>query len=92
MQPARAHTAARSGSFCNAVTSFTIDAPAARAASATAAFDVSIETGIPVSFGVLTVDSVEQGEARVFRAADAVRTALEMADVFAQLRASARPV
>jgi 6,7-dimethyl-8-ribityllumazine synthase len=52
----------------------------------------AIETGIPVSFGVLTVDSIEQGEARVFRAADAVRTALEMADVFAQLRASARPV
>jgi 6,7-dimethyl-8-ribityllumazine synthase len=50
----------------------------------------AIETGIPVSFGVLTVDSAAQGEARIFRAADAVRSALEMADVFAQLRASAR--
>ena len=50
----------------------------------------AIETGIPVSFGVLTVDSVAQGEARIFRAADAVHSALEMADVFAQLRASAR--
>jgi 6,7-dimethyl-8-ribityllumazine synthase len=48
-----------------------------------------IETGVPVSFGVLTVDTVEQGEARIDRAADAVRSALEMADVFAQLRASA---
>ena len=47
-----------------------------------------IETGVPVSFGVLTVDTVEQGEARIERAADAVRSALEMADVFAQLRAS----
>ena len=49
----------------------------------------AIETGIPVAFGVLTVETVEQGEARVERASDAVRTALEMADVFAQLRASA---
>jgi 6,7-dimethyl-8-ribityllumazine synthase len=49
----------------------------------------AIETGIPVAFGVLTVDTVEQGEARVDRAADSVRTALEMADIFAQLRASA---
>ena len=50
----------------------------------------AIETGIPVAFGVLTVETVEQGEARVERASEAVRTALEMADVFAQLRASAR--
>ena len=50
----------------------------------------AIETGIPVSFGVLTVETVAQGEARIERAADAVRSALEMADVFAQLRASAR--
>ena len=49
----------------------------------------AIETGVPVAFGVLTVESVEQAEARIDRAADAVRTALEMADVFAQLRASA---
>jgi 6,7-dimethyl-8-ribityllumazine synthase len=47
-----------------------------------------IETGIPVSFGVLTVETVEQGEARIDRASDAVRSALEMADVFAQLRAA----
>ncbi len=50
----------------------------------------AIETGVPVAFGVLTVDNVEQAEARIDRAADAVHTALEMADVFAQLRASAR--
>ena len=52
----------------------------------------AIETGIPVAFGVLTVDTVEQAEARIGRAADSVRTALEMADMFAQLRASARTV
>jgi 6,7-dimethyl-8-ribityllumazine synthase len=50
----------------------------------------AIETGVPVAFGVLTVETTEQAEARIDRAADAVRTALEMADVFAQLRASAR--
>jgi 6,7-dimethyl-8-ribityllumazine synthase len=50
----------------------------------------AIETGIPVSFGVLTVETVAQGEARVEKAVEAVRSALEMADLFAQLRASAR--
>ena len=50
----------------------------------------AIETGVPVAFGVLTVETIEQAEARIERAAEAVQTALEMADVFAQLRASAR--
>jgi 6,7-dimethyl-8-ribityllumazine synthase len=49
-----------------------------------------IETGVPVAFGVLTVDNVAQAEARIDRAADAVRSALEMADLFARLRASSR--
>ena len=49
----------------------------------------AIETGVPVSFGVLTLETAEQGEARIDRAVDAVHSALEMADVFAQLRASA---
>lgn len=49
----------------------------------------AIETGVPVSFGVLTTESVEQAEARIDRAADAVRSALEMADIFSQLRAAA---
>ena len=49
----------------------------------------AIETGIPVSFGVLTTETAEQAEARVDKGAEAVRTALEMADLFAQLRASA---
>jgi 6,7-dimethyl-8-ribityllumazine synthase len=45
-----------------------------------------IETGVPVSFGLLTCETVEQAEARVGKGAEAARTALEMADVFAQLR------
>jgi 6,7-dimethyl-8-ribityllumazine synthase len=48
----------------------------------------AIETGVPVSFGVLTTDSVEQAEARIDRAADAVQSALEMADIFQTLRAA----
>ena len=49
----------------------------------------ALETGVPVAFGVLTVESIEQAEARVDKGAEAVRTALEMADAFSQLRASA---
>jgi 6,7-dimethyl-8-ribityllumazine synthase len=50
----------------------------------------ALETGVPVAFGVLTVDVVEQAQARISKGAEAVRTALEMADAFAQLRATAR--
>jgi 6,7-dimethyl-8-ribityllumazine synthase len=49
-----------------------------------------IETGVPVAFGVLTCENREQAEARVDKGAEAVRTALEMADVFGQIRATAR--
>jgi 6,7-dimethyl-8-ribityllumazine synthase len=49
-----------------------------------------LETGVPVSFGVLTVENVEQAEERIPKAAEAVRSALEMADLFARLRASSR--
>ncbi len=51
----------------------------------------ALETGVPVAFGVLTVENAEQAEARIDKAAEAVRSALEMADAFAQLRASATP-
>jgi 6,7-dimethyl-8-ribityllumazine synthase len=49
----------------------------------------ALETGVPVAFGVLTVESLEQAEARTGKGAEAVRSALEMADAFSQLRASA---
>jgi 6,7-dimethyl-8-ribityllumazine synthase len=49
----------------------------------------ALETGVPVSFGVLTVENAGQAEARIDKAAEAVRSALEMADAFAQLRVSA---
>ena len=49
-----------------------------------------LETGVPVAFGVLTVDTADQAEARVDRGADAARAALEMADLFAQVRKQAK--
>jgi len=49
----------------------------------------ALETGVPVSFGVLTLDRVEQADARIEKGAEAVLSALEMADVFSHLRAAA---
>lgn len=49
----------------------------------------AIETGVPVAFGVLTLERAEQAQARYDKGAEAVRTALEMADAFAHLRAAA---
>jgi len=49
----------------------------------------ALETGVPVSFGVLTLERIEQADARIERGAEAVRSALEMADVFSHLRAAA---
>lgn len=49
----------------------------------------ALETGVPVSFGVLTLERADQADARVDKGAEAARTALEMADLFAHLRAAA---
>jgi len=49
----------------------------------------AIETGVPVSFGVLTLDRADQAAPRFDKGAEAVRTALEMADLFSNLRAAA---
>jgi len=49
-----------------------------------------LETGVPVAFGVLTVDTSDQAEERVDKGADAARAALEMADLFSQVRKQAR--
>ncbi len=51
----------------------------------------ALETGVPVSFGVLTLENAGQADERIDKAAEAVRTALEMADAFSQLRATAAP-
>jgi 6,7-dimethyl-8-ribityllumazine synthase len=49
----------------------------------------AIETGVPVAFGVLTLDRHDQAQPRLAKGAEAVRTALEMADLFSNLRAAA---
>ena len=49
----------------------------------------ALETGVPVSFGVLTLEEAGQADDRLEKGAEAARTGLEMADVFAQLRAAA---
>jgi 6,7-dimethyl-8-ribityllumazine synthase len=49
----------------------------------------ALETGVPVSFGVLTLDREDQAASRITKGAEAVRTALEMADLFSHLRAAA---
>jgi 6,7-dimethyl-8-ribityllumazine synthase len=49
----------------------------------------ALDTGIPVSFGVLTLETASQAEERVGKGAEAVRSGLEMADLFSQLRAAA---
>ena len=53
----------------------------------------SLETGVPVAFGVLTCDTRKQAEERAGgehgnKGAEAARTALEMADAMARLRAA----
>ncbi len=50
----------------------------------------ALETGVPVAFGVLTLEDADQADDRLAKGAEAVRTGLEMADVFAQLRAAAQ--
>ena len=49
-----------------------------------------LETGVPVTFGVLTVDTIDQARERLGRGGDAARAALEMADIFSQVRAQVR--
>ena len=56
----------------------------------------SLETGVPVAFGVLTCDTREQAEARAGggrgnKGTEAALSALEMADIFSRLRASVAP-
>jgi 6,7-dimethyl-8-ribityllumazine synthase len=50
-----------------------------------------LETGVPVSFGVLTCDTRQQAEARLDKGAEAARSALEMADLVGRLRGAQAP-
>ena len=49
-----------------------------------------LETGVPVAYGVVTVTSEEAALAAVEKGGAAARSALEMADLFSQIRAQAK--
>jgi 6,7-dimethyl-8-ribityllumazine synthase len=55
--------------------------------SARGVMDVALEFGIPVANGILTTDTEEQAKARLDKGAEAVRVALEMAQLRARLAA-----
>ena len=55
--------------------------------SARGVMDVMLEFGVPVANGILTTDDEAQANARLDKGAEAVRVALEMAKMRAQLRA-----
>jgi 6,7-dimethyl-8-ribityllumazine synthase len=57
-------------------------------AVATALATLSAESGVPVGFGLLTCDTMEQARARVAKGAEAAEAAVEMAHVRRQLRRS----
>jgi 6,7-dimethyl-8-ribityllumazine synthase len=53
--------------------------------SARGVMDVMLEFGVPVANGILTTDDEAQAKARLDKGAEAVRVALEMARLRAQL-------
>jgi 6,7-dimethyl-8-ribityllumazine synthase len=55
-------------------------------AVATALAGLSAETGIPVGFGLLTCDTMEQARARSRKGAEAVEAAVEMANLRHRLK------
>jgi 6,7-dimethyl-8-ribityllumazine synthase len=50
-------------------------------AVATALANLSAETGVPVGFGLLTCDTMEQARSRVSKGAEAAEAAIEMASL-----------
>ena len=56
--------------------------------SARGVMDVMLEFGVPVANGILTTDDEKQAQARLDKGAEAVRVALEMAKLKAQLSGS----
>ncbi|HEX5093174.1 MAG TPA: 6,7-dimethyl-8-ribityllumazine synthase [Burkholderiales bacterium] len=58
--------------------------------SARGVMDVALEFGIPVANGILTTDDEAQARSRVAKGAEAVRVAVEMAQLRQKLEASRR--
>jgi 6,7-dimethyl-8-ribityllumazine synthase len=48
---------------------------------------VALDFGLPVANGVLTVDTVEQAQARIDKGAECARVAVEMANLFVEIGA-----
>ena len=57
--------------------------------SARGVMDVALECGIPVANGILTTDDEKQAQARLDKGAEAVRVAIQMAQLRAQLKDAA---
>ena len=57
--------------------------------SARGVMDVALDSGVPVANGILTTDDERQAAARLDKGAEAVRVAVEMAKMRAQLKGSA---
>jgi 6,7-dimethyl-8-ribityllumazine synthase len=55
-------------------------------AVATALAALSADTGVPIGFGLLTCDTMEQARTRVSKGAEAVEAAIEMATLTRRLR------
>jgi 6,7-dimethyl-8-ribityllumazine synthase len=55
-------------------------------AVATALATLSIDLGLPIGFGVLTCDTMEQARARADKGVEAAEAAIEMANLRRQLR------
>jgi 6,7-dimethyl-8-ribityllumazine synthase len=55
-------------------------------AVATALATLSAQSGVPLGFGLLTCDTMEQARARVSKGAEAAEAAVEMANIRRQLR------
>jgi 6,7-dimethyl-8-ribityllumazine synthase len=55
--------------------------------SARGVMDVMLEFGVPVANGILTTENEKQANARLDKGAEAVRVAVEMAKMRAQLKA-----
>jgi 6,7-dimethyl-8-ribityllumazine synthase len=54
--------------------------------SARGVMEVALESGVPIANGILTTDDEAQAEARLDKGAEAVRVAVEMAELRATLR------
>ena len=56
---------------------------------ASALATLSVESGVPIGFGILTCDTMEQARARTGKGVEAAEAAIEMANLRRHLKAKA---